>query len=110
MRRPSTSYQPASAAMCGNPRVGQEAQQLELRVHARLDPAERLHDQLVAEHDRGVGLLDADRAHVDGAGSAGAAPRSRPAEDELVLADLDSRLERIRCSSSRPAAGSASAS
>ncbi len=60
--RPSTSYQPFSAAMCGKPRGGQEAQQLELRVHARLDPPDRLHDQLVAEHDRRVGLLDADRA------------------------------------------------
>ena len=61
---------------------GQEAQQLELRVHARLDLAERLHDQLVAEHDRRVRLLDADRAHVDGAAEAGAAPpsgrRTRP--------------------------------
>ena len=45
---------------------GQEAQQLELRVHARLDAPERLQDQLLAEHDRGVRLLDADRAHVDG--------------------------------------------
>ena len=44
---------------------GQEAQQLELRVDARLDAPERLQDQLVAEDDRRVGLLDADRPHVD---------------------------------------------
>ena len=43
----------------------EEAQQLELRVHARLDAPERLQDQLLAEHDGGVGLLDADGPHVD---------------------------------------------
>ena len=58
---------------------GQEAQQLELRVHARLDAPERLQDQLLAEHHRRVRLLDADRPHVDGPAEAGAG-RLRPAE------------------------------
>ena len=82
MRRPSTSYQPASDAMLREAARGQEAQQLELGVHARLDAPERLQDQLVAEHDRGVGLLDADRAHVDRPAQAGArrlAPSGRRA-------------------------------
>ena len=46
------------------PARAQEAQQLELRVLARLEPAERLEDQLLAEHDAGVGLLDPDGPHL----------------------------------------------
>ena len=69
--RPSYSYQPASGAMCANPRVGEEAQQLELGVDARLEPAEHLQDQALAEDDRRVGLLDADRPHVDRAAEPG---------------------------------------
>ena len=76
--------------MCGNSRRGQEAQQLELRVDARLEPAEHLEDQLVAEDDRGVGLLDADRPHVDGAAEAGvrAAPRQRKCSVAVLARDL----------------------
>ena len=43
----------------------QEPQQLELRVLTRLEAAERLQDQLLAEHDAGVGLLDPDGPHLD---------------------------------------------
>ena len=108
-RRPSTSYQPASGAMCGNPRVGQEAQQLELGVDARLDAPERLQDQLLAEHHRGVRLLDADRAHVDRPAEPGA---RRLAQRKRNSSSSTGRraLARMRCSSSRPCAGSASAS
>ena len=88
--------------------LGQEAQQLELRVHARLDAPERLQDQRLAEHDRGVGLLDADRAHLDRPAFGGAPPDQRkPSVPSLACT---STLERIRCSSSRAWAGSASAS
>ena len=59
---------------------GQEAQQLELRVLARLHAPERLQDQRVAEHDRRVGLLDADRPHVDRAAEAPSDGRRRPVE------------------------------
>ena len=44
--------------------LGQEAQQLELGVDARLEAAEDLQDQLLVEDDRGVRLLDADRARL----------------------------------------------
>ena len=74
---------------------GQEAQQLELRVHARLDLAERLHDQLVAEDDRGVGLLDADRAHVDGAAEAGARAFGAQRKMNSSWPTWNSLLERI---------------
>ena len=50
---------------------------------ARLDAAERLQDQRLAEHDRGVRLLDADRPHVDGPALARAAC---PAEGEHAVA------------------------
>ena len=65
---------------------GQEAQQLELGVLARLDAPERLQDQRVAEHDRGVRLLDPDRAHVDRAAQ-GRGGRGRPVEAEHALVD-----------------------
>ena len=41
--------------------VGEEAQHLELGVHARLDPAVELEHELLVEHDRAVRLLDAHR-------------------------------------------------
>jgi hypothetical protein len=56
--------------------LAQEAQQLELGVDARLDAPERLQDQRLAEHDRRVRLLDADRAHLDGAALARRRPPS----------------------------------
>ena len=67
---------------------GQEAQQLELRVDARLDAPERLEDQLLAEHHRRVRLLDADRPDLD-------RPRHarrrglRPAEAQQAVLDRD---------------------
>ena len=75
--------------------LGQEAQQLELRVDARLDAPERLQDQRLAEHDRGVGLLDADRAHLDGPAFGRAA---RPAEAERPVARLhvDARAHQVQ--------------
>ena len=88
--------------------LGQEAQQLELRVDARLDAPERLQDQRLAEHDRGVGLLDADRAHLDRPALGRAPPDQR--KPSVPSPACTSTLERIRCSSSRACAGSASAS
>jgi hypothetical protein len=69
--------------------LGQEAQQLELGVHARLHAPERLEDQLVAEDHRGVGLLDADRPDVDGPAAAGVRGL-RPAEAQrrVLAGDL----------------------
>ncbi len=46
------------------PARGEEAQQLELRVEPGLQLAEDLHHQLVAEHERRVRLLHADRPHL----------------------------------------------
>ncbi len=44
--------------------LGQEAEQLELGVDARLEPAEDLEDQLLVEHDRRVRLLGVDAARL----------------------------------------------
>ena len=41
----------------------QEAEHLELRALAALEAAKRLEDAALAEHDRAVGLLAADRPH-----------------------------------------------
>ena len=65
--RPVYEYQPTSRAMFANPCSVEEAQQLELRVDARLEPAEDLEDQLVVEHDRRVRLLGADGPRLAGA-------------------------------------------
>ena len=66
----------------------QEAQHLELGVDARLEPAERLEDQRVAEDDGGVGLLAEHGAHVDRAARA-RVRRLRPAERQRALVGAD---------------------
>ena len=68
---------------------GQEAQQLELRVDARLEAAVRLEDELVAEDDRAVGLLDADRAGL------GEARAERVERDGLELETAFLRGQRV---------------
>ena len=51
----------AGFAACTGEALGQEAQELELRVDAGLEAPVRLEDQLVAEDDRRVRLLGPDR-------------------------------------------------
>jgi len=44
---------------------GEESPDFEIRVDTRFDPAEKLEDQLIAQHDRRVTLAIVDGAHVD---------------------------------------------
>ena len=69
--------------------LGQEAQHLELRVDARLEPAEHLEDQLLVEDDRAVRLLRADRTHL-----AQLAPEPGEALDRRELHDPLGALHR----------------
>ena len=48
----------------GEAALGEEAEQLELGVDARLEPAVELQDEPLVEHDRCVGLLDSHRPGV----------------------------------------------
>ena len=59
---PANSYQPASGAMCSKPRAERKRSSSSSGFTPGSTPAERLQDQRLAEHDRRVGLLDADRA------------------------------------------------
>ena len=51
--------------------LGEEAEQLQLRVHARLETPVGLEDQLVTEDDGGVGLLGAERSRLELGGAGG---------------------------------------
>ncbi len=84
--RPEYAYQPCRAAMLAKPLSGEEAQELELRVDPGLEPAVRLQDQLVAEDDGRVRLLDARRPHLELAAERGRVDRL----------ERDGALDRVR--------------
>ena len=97
IRRPSNSYQPASGAMCGKPRADRKRSSSSSGLIARLDAAEHLQDQRLAEHDRRVGLLDADRAHVDACRRAPARRRAqRKREHAVARPDLGVRAHPVQ--------------
>ena len=51
LARRAIASQPATAGTCAKPRVGQRLADLQVGVNARLQPAENLQDQAVAESD-----------------------------------------------------------
>ena len=65
----------------------QEGEELELRIGARLEFAEHLHNELLAEHERRVGLLDADRSDRDVLRQAERAAHALEGEAALVRLD-----------------------
>ncbi len=81
----------------GEAALGQEAQELQLRVDAGLHAAERLEDQRLAEHHGGVGLLHPHGPHVDRASQAGLRGLG-PAElqDGLVGRHLRARAHAVQ--------------
>ena len=78
--------------MCGKPAVGEEAEQLELGVHPRLDPAVELEREPLVEDERAVRLLGAhrpDRARPSSGSAVGAAKTivASPSVERLAGAD-----------------------
>ena len=65
--------------------LGEEAQELELRVHAGLQPPVGLEDELLVEDDGAVRLLGVDHARLAELGAADGEPVHRPEVDRRLL-------------------------
>ena len=73
------------------PSLGEEAEDLELRVHPRLDPAVELERQPLVDHERAVRLLRTHRPDL-GALAETVAEVAGAAEEERCFADVERRV------------------
>ena len=80
----------------GKARIGQEGADLEVGVVPRLDEAEELEDEPLAQHDRGVRLLDAERTRCHVHRRIGGLCRCPGGADELGAAGGDRRAAEHR--------------
>ncbi len=95
-RRPRRLERPLEPRGIPEPRLGQHAQDLELRVRACLEPAVELEHVQLVEHDAAVRLLDAERPDV-GAGGGHAGERRQLRGDLGALESIDRLVALAQC-------------